>query len=270
MPNRGKRNNSKQVRGGHNRRPPATVGGNAALSKVIRNSTDIVERAGIAIKNRYTGPRGINNMAKDLSLLKMIVNTEDKHADQQLSDTVTQTSSLVLPMPAVSQGTTSVTRIGDSIKVVRFDGILEFVYSSGTTTSNMTQVFNWYLVRYKKTPSSSGYSAFNIAEFLDTDINSDFTPLSLPNSDTNENFQVMCNGSTNITLPVNTIAGTDLTDRRVVNFSHECNFHQEYNTSSYTGVCDNMCFLVVTALNPINTGGSSTCASSIRVWFVDN
>lgn len=240
------------------------------MSRTIRNSSDVVERIGVAVKNRYFGRNGINHMAKDLSLLKMIVNTEDKHADQAVSSSVTATTPVVLALPALVQGITDNTRIGDSVKIVRFDGNLLFQFSTGTTTSNSSQIFNWYLVRYKKTPSSSGYSSFNISEFLDLDINSDYTPLSLPNSDTNENFQIMMSGTQRVVLPIVTVAGANVIEQIKVDFCHECNFHQEYNTSAYTGVCDNMCFLVLTAVVAANTGGNSLVVSNVRMWYVDN
>lgn len=249
----------------------STVSGNQAISRMTRFAHDQLVRGATAVRNRYTGPRAITNIAKDLSLLKMVVNTEAKqvYTTAAAIQNVTSTTSLVYGIGTMAQGTSGSTRVGDSIKIFRIDLNIAFYYSSGTACINNNQVFNWYLVRYLKTPSASGTSAFAIADFLNTDGNSQISPLSFPNSDLNEDFQIMGSGQVELQLP-NWVAATDSTSQRVVPFSHECSFHQTYSGSANTTITDNMCFVVVTAARPANTGGSSGVAIQSCMWFLDN
>jgi hypothetical protein len=248
-----------------------SVTGNTALSRITKFAHDQVVRGAVAVRNRYTGPNGVNQMARDLSLLKMVVNTEAKqiYTTAAAIQNVNSTTSLVYGIGTMAQGTSGSTRVGDSIKIVRIDLNVGFYYSSGTACINNNQVFNWYLVRYLKTPSTSGTSAFAIADFLNNDGNSQITPLSFPNSDLNEDFMVMGSGQVELQLP-NWVAATDSTSQRVINFSHECSFHQTYSGSANTTITDNMCFVVVTAARPINTGGSSGVAIQSCMWYLDN
>jgi hypothetical protein len=218
---------------------------------------------------RYSGPLGLQKMAKDVAMLKGVVNTEDKHIDTlAAAQQVSQTSSLVYGIGTMAQGTTDTTRIGDSIKINRIDLNFLFSFAGGTSTTIYSQQFRWFLIRYLKTPSSSGTVAFGISEFLFQDVNSDYTPLSLPNTDTNENFQVMSQGEVDINLPA--LSTTSATASRSVTVSHECGFHQTYSGSANTTIVDNMCFLVFIASQGGNAGGSSSVTIGSRMWYIDN
>jgi len=198
-----------------------------------------------------------------------VVNTEDKHIDfNQSNTTVTPTSSQIFPIIPPAAGTSIDQRIGDSIKVHKFQANLLFQYGCGTTAQFESQMLNWYLVRYLKTPPSSGTSAFTIAEFLDTDVNSNYTPLSMADPNTNENFVVM--GSGTVQIDLNTLAVANVLHQRLVTFEHNCQFHQTFNGSANTSICDNMCFFVVTALNAANTGGTSNVSITSRYFYIDN
>lgn len=253
------------------RAPNNTQSGVGAISKIVRTSDNLIQAGRRFISNRYMGKNGMINVAKDLSLLKMVVNAEEKQIyTLATSQTVASSASLVYGIGTVGQGTASNQRVGDSIKITRIDLNLKFNYGTGTpaTTSSLNQVFNWYLVRYKKTPSTSGTTAFNISEFLNQDQNSQYTPCSFPNPDTGGNFQLMANGQVEIILPTVPTAAAGLS--RVISISHNSNFHQEYSGSANTTITDNMCFLVVTALNNGNTGGFTSVDIQSAMWFVDN
>lgn len=254
-----------------NRRRKSTLTGASAITRITRFAHDQLNRGAVAVKNRYTGPNAVANIAKDLSLLKMVVNTEAKQVYTLAAavQNVNSTTSLVYGIGTMAQGTSGSTRVGDSIKVFRIDLNLNFYYSSGTVCTNNNQVFNWYLVRYLKTPSSSGTTAFAIADFLNVDGDGQITPSSFPNPDLNENFQIMSDGQVELQLPV-IVSGTSSTSQRVISVSHECSFHQTYSGSANTTITDNMCFVVVTASRPINTGGSSGVAVQSCTWFLDN
>lgn len=235
---------------------------------MVRVGDNIANTAVSAVKNRYLGPRGISNLARDVGMLKLLINTEEKQIyTLSTAQNVNSSTSLVYGIGTMAQGTASNQRVGDSVKITRIDLNMLFQYGSGTATTSFTQIFNYYLIRYKKTPTSSGTTAFNISEFLNQDGNSNYTPLSFPNPDNNQNFQLMANGTVQIDLPTATSASA--TGQRLVSLSHDCNFHQEYNGAANTTITDNMCFVVVTAQNAINTGGASNVLIQSAMWYVD-
>jgi hypothetical protein len=213
----------------------------------------------------------MQRIAQDVSTLMSVINTEDKQIDTvATTQVVTSTSSLVYAIGTVAQGTSGLTRVGDSILINRIDLNLQFLFSTGTpaTTASQNQIFRWFLVRYLKTPATNGVTAFLISEFLNVDSGSNYTPMSLPNTDTNENFQIMESGTVNLTVPSSTTAASAVT--QMVTTSHTCHFHQTYNGSATNSITDNMVFMVFVALNGANAGGSSNVLVSSRMWFVDN
>jgi hypothetical protein len=249
-----------------NKRTQKTLTGGSALSAVIRRSTD--QALGF-VKQRYTGKRAGSNIASDLNQLRRILNVEKKQLDTITAvTTVTSAGPLILVVNPPAQGTDGSTRDGDSIKCIRFDAQIQFAYGTGTTNSTADQVYNYYLVRYLKTPSSSGTTAFAIADFLSADVNGNRTPLSFPNNDLAHNFQVMYSGTTDLSVPF--ASATNNTSYRVINLTHECGFHQTFTGSAASTICDNSVFWVITALNGANTGGGSTVQVNTRQWYVDN
>lgn len=251
------------------KRPPrALARGNQAAQTIFSKAKDQVVKS---VRNRYLGNKGISNLARDVSTLMSVVNTEDKHIDVLPSlQTVTSTVPLVYQIGGVSQGTTNTTRIGDSILINRIDLSLTFQFGTGTlaTTAVQSQTFRVWLVRYLKTPITNGFVPFGINEFLNTDFASNYSVNSFPNTDTNENFQIMADDTIEVTLPQFTTAAS----YRAVNklYTKDCHFHQSYNGSSSSNVCDNCLFLVFVALNPTNAGGPSGVYPASRVWYVDN
>jgi hypothetical protein len=229
-----------------------------------------VDQAGAFAKSRYLGKQAPANIARDLKLLHSILNVEQKHSDSMVAPaTVTSTSATIFGGPTVAQGTTSQTRTGDSIKLTQFDINLVFSYDSGSSNTILNQVFRYYIVRYLKTPSASGTTAPNISEFLTQDVNSNYTPMSFPNPDTAENFHVIDSGQVNVVLSA-VISSAVQSSTVVVPISSKVGFHQTYNGSGATNICDNMCFIYVVAQNAINTGGHSTVGCAWRMYYVDN
>ena len=193
----------------------------------------------------------------DVSRLMSIINTEDKNVSIANSAvTVNTTTPQIIPLPTVAQGTSSSTRIGDSVLVNMIDMELTFQYSGlAATATYANQHFRYWLVRYKKTPASSGTTPFSITEFLNLDAGGNATPMSLPNTDTNENFQIMDVGEVECVLP--TLGSAALVKSVTKTIRHKCHYHEEYNGSASANICDNMSFLVVVALNGTNTGSLS-------------
>jgi hypothetical protein len=245
---------------------PKTSIGAIALNSMSRFSTDVVR----AVSNRYTKKNGITNLARDVSRLMSVINTEAKRIDLNSgSYNVFDTSSAVIPLPSIANGTTDVTRIGDSVLINKIDMELLFKYTgTAATATNSSQTYRYWCVRYKKTPPAAGTTPFNISEFLYQDAYGNYSPISMVNTDTNENFQVMFCGDVDLQLP--TLASTQLAVTKTVTVRHDCHFHQAYNGPLSPNICDNMCFLIVVALNPANAAGSSVVVPFTRFWFVDN
>jgi hypothetical protein len=245
----------------------ATKTGHSAILEMARNSLD--QAKGFA-KQRYMGPGASSNIAHDLMLIKSLLNVEQKHSDNiNPASGVTYATSLIQGVPTVGQGATSQTRTGDSIKVTRIDLSLLFTYSTGTTSGFCSQIFKYWLVRYLKTPSTSGTASFGISEFLNQDYNSNYTPMSLHNPDTLENFVIMAAGQVQLDIPFSNTVINNVGDK-LIEISHECSYHQTYNGTAAGNLCDNMAYLVTVAINPTNTGGYSNLQSSIRMFYIDN
>jgi hypothetical protein len=253
-----------------NQRKPkfAPVKGETAMSRIITYSKD---QARGAIRNRYGKRGGLQQVMTDVKELRKLLNTEEKHIDTIIgATTVSFTASNIILIGTVAEGSDSNQRTGRSIKIVRTDLLFYFNFSSGTvaTSSQQNQYFNWYYIKYTKTPSSSGGSIFSIAEFLNQDAGSNYTPMSLPNPDNNENFVILASGQQEVELTVET--GVTSVRFKIQQIQSERSFHQTYNGTASTNICDNCTFLVVTALQPANTGGISQYAASIRQWYIDN
>jgi hypothetical protein len=233
---------------------------------MVRKSTDQIAAGA---RQRYLGKGGINNIASDVMAISKLLNVEEKHTDSVFQGSITLTAPLQSSPFSIAEGTDSNQRTGRSVKVVRIDGNFQFIYSTGTALgSGATQYFNWYLVRYKKTPAASGTAVFNINEFLLTDTNGNISPLSLVNSDTIENFAILQMGQVSIDLQF--ASSTNVQKSKLVSFSHECGFHMTYNGTSAGNISDNDVQMVFTASDGINAGGQSLVLAGLRLFFVDN
>jgi hypothetical protein len=254
--NKSRSSNNKQQR---------TVTGPSAISRIVKFSKDqALERIG----RRYSGPNSLSKIADDIKHLKSLINTEEKHIDTSVSAfTVSQTVPVVQQLTTTAQGSASTQRTGNSQKVNRIDLSMSFLYDSGTvaTSARQNQIFSWFLVRYLKTVTAA---AFSVTDFLQNDVTGNVTPLSMANTDLNEDFQVMASGIVNVDLHEATTAISNVI--RMAQVSHPCSFHQTFTGSAASTIVDNNVFVVITAINPINGGGTSTASVFARMFYVDN
>lgn len=234
----------------------------APAKTIFAKAKDQVVRAA---RKRYTDKKGninVANIAKDIASVARMVNTENKHIDvNAVAQTVNLSTSLVYGIGTVAQGAANNQRTGNSIKIDRIDLILRFSDSAVAPTTDIN--YRWFCVRYLKTPASSGTVAFGISEFLNADAGGNYSAISFPNTDTNENFSVLAQGR--VLLPCVTIANG--VGGRVVDVSVPCGFHQDYNGSANSTITDNMVFLVFVA---DATTTSSTVQIQSRMWYIDN
>ncbi len=222
-----------------------------------------------AARRRYTGPKAIGNIARDVQMLKSILNTENKHVDTLSTPISISTAGSVSWIASPAEGDDSNNRNGRSIKIDRIDLFLYTTWNPGTASLNDDQWMRWFVVRYLKTPSSAGSTPFSLNDFLNADPNTNRTVLSLPNTDTAENFQILDQGLYKVPVYYAT-AATGQTSSAIIETSIPCNFHQTFNGTAATTVCDNSLFFVCVCLNSFSTGGQCNALPQFRVWYVDN
>lgn len=240
--------------------------GSNALTQIISRSAD--QAIGFA-KTRYTGKAAASNIAKDLNMLRSILNVERKEVPtSQTTLSVNNTTSQVVWIGSPGQGTSGSQRDGDSIKINRIDMNLLFFWGTGTTNTIDNQIFNYSLIKYKKTPSSGGSTPFSIGDFLNVDQDGAYTPMSLPNTDLAENFQILHTGS--VSCAPSYATATNNVVYQIVTLSVDVSFHQTFTGSAASTLVDNAVFVVLTGLQPTNTGGTSGCKFMARMWYVDN
>jgi hypothetical protein len=251
----------KNTKGGDSRRRVTT--GKQAEGSIFKRSIDQLIGAG---KARYGGKTGVANIARDLNSLRMMLNTENKHVDQiAIFQGVTNASPTNLFLTPSAEGTDSNNRTGRSVKLDRVDMLLRFNYNGGTTTSIATQTFRWFLVKWLKTPTSGANGGFPLSAFLLTDASGNYSPMSLANTDTAENFRIMAQGLEKMTMPLNFA-----TVETIVEVSVPCQFHQSYDGTAATDICDGAIYFICLGMVANATGGSSGVTPTFRTWFIDN
>lgn len=235
--------------------------GESAASYIYRNSKNFV-------KERYGGKRGVSNLARDVAFLKAIVNVEEKRIDSLLNVTVGQNAPMTSAMDTIAQGAANNQRNGNSVKLTRIDLMMRFYYGSGTTSAQQTQTFRYFLIRYLKVATTSPTTPFSISEFLDADSSGFRTPISLPNTNYAQNFQILTEGT--VPLHLNYSPATNSETSQVVVASVDVDIHQIYNGALANTLSDSLIVLVVVASQMGNTGGTTGVDYSVRQWFVDN
>lgn len=226
-------------------------------------------------QSRMDKPTSTPNLGSMVQIQKAIrkiegaLNTEHNFLDQIASpQSVTSASSYVVAITPPAQGDNVGTRTGDSIKIDRLDIKMIFSYSAGSSVINTSQIFNWYIFRWNKTPTTSGSTPPAIGDLFLVDPSGNFTPQSLTNPYNNQNFQYITGGQTVVNLP---IGGASSGAQNIpVEVSHDLVCKQKFSSTTAASITDNLLFMVLLAQYPINTSGASTVAYSIRQWYIDN
>lgn len=217
-----------------------------------------------AARRRYGGKSGVKNIATDVMMLKNMLNTENKHVDT-LSTPITLTvSGSVSWIAGPGLGNDNTNRNGRSIKLDKIDMICYTTWNAGAAT-NDDQYVRWFVVRYLKTASTAGSTPFSLSDFLNADPNSNHTVLSLPNTDLSEDFAILDQGLFKIPVYV-----SGATSSSIVESSIPCSFHQTFDGTTNTSVCDNALFFVAVPLNTFGAGGQCNIQPQFRIWYVDN
>lgn len=237
---------------------------------MIRSAGNSVVAAG---KKRYfskNGKQNVTNLAKDVMMLQKLLNTEMKYVNTKTGNNITNTAGFVDVLTSAAEGSDSTQRTGRSIKIQRVDVNLEFIYSSGTAATSAEQDcrFSWFVIQYLATPSTSGATAFNIADFLDTDMSGNYTSMSMGDPDTARDFRILANGI--VDTQIQSVPAASYAARGYASACIDTNFHQSFNSTTAASIVDNNICIVLTAQRAVNTGGACQYNMNARMWFTDN
>lgn len=208
------------------------------------------------------------NVANDINMLRKLINTEEKHVDSLMGViTVLVAGPGNVQITTCAEGDDNNQRNGRSIKVFRFDLMMRFQWNGGTATVQANNHYRWFLVRWNRVPTGGVGGGFAVADFVNTDYSgTNYTPLSLPNTDNSQAFQILAEGL--VQMPEQALQAT--TVERIVNITHQCSFHQTFNGSSTANLNSNSVQLVVLSMNNAAAGGVSQFEGCCRMWFIDN
>jgi hypothetical protein len=222
---------------------------------------------------RGTNLTNMSGLAREIGRIRKNLNTEQKFLDQISGATsVASDVNLVVAITPPAQGDTSSTRDGNSLKVIRCDIRMLFAFGVNVsdTTQQADQTFQWYLFRWKKTPTSSGSTPPAIADIFNLDsTGTDFSTQSMLNVNTNQNYQLMANGTCKVEPKITGNSGIT-TARESVEIVHNCEFHQYFSSTTAASITDNLMFMVFLGSNQGNSSAVSNMSLSFRTWYVDN
>jgi hypothetical protein len=171
-------------------------------------------------------------------------------------------------MPA--QALTAIGRIGNSIDCIRLEGNLQFLFGTGTgaTLASANQTYRWYIVKYNKTLDTTYASPPSITTFLDADQSSNYSVMSLPDVEHEQDWTIFASGQVDVEI-YNFNASVNSVYTKNITFRHDCNFPIDFDSTGAGSVCENLPFLICTAMNPGNTGGLNNIAWNMRMVYTD-
>lgn len=233
---------------------------NAAVKTIFSKATNYLAST---VAARYSGPSMGKNIARDMRSLKALLNTENKNIDFPTGPlTVTLAAPTTFIIPGSAEGSDNLNRTGRSVKLDRLDCILKATWNGGTTTVLSSQVFRWFVVKYKKTLNNTPFTAI---DFLDLDSGGNISSLSLPNDDRASDYQILYQDQIDLQQYFNNSQVS-----KVVEFTVPLNFHQTYNGTTAASIDENFIEIVGVGMQTNAAGGASTMEFSFRTWFVDN
>jgi len=241
------------------------------FKKKARKFGGNVVKAGVkAVKGRYA-PKGKVNygrIASDAAKLVQLMNVEKKYIDTAITTNDTQFSQsgyyATEITPVVSQGITSSTRNGNSIKLV--SARIDFQVKADTLCVNGLR-YKWFIVCVKdnsNVPSSGAVTQ----RCFDTNIfGSYYDYHSQRDPDFYKLFQIVAKGGGK--LMADSISGQAGINQFSKNL--KLNHHLKYDSNSATATTQNAMHLIVFADTGTNAGTTGGLLSwSSRFWYVDN
>jgi len=190
----------------------------------------------------------MSRMARDLAMLKFMINVEKKYSDITFSNTVSNTLN-PQTLNALSQGTSATTRNGQSVK---FTSLFMRAYMTMNASATTTQIR--FLIFRDRQPNAAGPGTTTIL----ADNTNILSALQIGNS---RRFKILADRI--FRLDTNKL-------NHEFKFFRKLNFHTEYNTTNGGTVADittNSLYIIMFSDQATNT---PTISFYSRVRFVDN
>lgn len=139
------------------------------------------------VKKRYTKTKSgnvkIQQVARDLAMVKRQLNVEHKHIDFMFgsgqavtAQYPTKTTPIILEIPVPARGTAYNNRVGNQIRVVHLTSKLEFIFGNNSDLIQRTSV------RAQLLWAKSGDDVPTIDKLYEQDMNGHYTPASFSNT----------------------------------------------------------------------------------------
>lgn len=216
------------------------------------SARNVVHGISNTVRKRYSGGRGIANLASDVMLLKTMVNAEKKRFDipsqanpiGQLNGATGQAAYAFDVTPNPGQGTTSVTRTGNSIKLHAALYKFQFYHQSATAAPMKIKIM---LLESKGSPVTAATTLanlFNLNPFVLNGVNPAIVDY---NSDMNPDFmgQYKIIRQMKLTVPMDTYSGVSVIKDIDFGIRFAPNYHIRFAADGSSVVSSGQLTLVV-------------------------
>lgn len=235
------------------------------MAKYVKNAIRKVKRS---LKRRYFKGKGymrpkLGRMAKDVAILKSMVNAEKEMYVQTLSSDVSPTSPWgPTAITNVAEGTAHGQRDGDSIKLHAYQWDIRAL---SQTSAVAPRYIHLYLVKY----IGPRGTAPSISTFFKPDMDGNYSTYSKREPDHYTSYQVICRK--NIYIPADTVSGVQMYKQVKLYGRFKGKTHQRYNGALATNlITDQMYVIAVSSDGTIGTSTATTIQSQLQISFYDN
>lgn len=236
------------------------------MSKYVKRVIKRVAKKAVNYaKKRYVSRKGLprmRNIAKDVMLLKSMVNAEKEMYNQTLTSDVSPTSSWIAPITNIAEGTAHGQRDGDSVKLHAYQWDIRAL---SQTSAVAPRYIHLYLVKYIGPRGSTP----SISTFFRPDMDGNYSTYSKREPDHFTSYQVICRK--NIYIPADTVSGVQMYKQVKLYGRFKGKTHQRYNGALATNlITDQMYVIAVASDGTIGTSTATTIQSQLQISFYDN
>jgi len=231
-----------------------------------RGIRKVARTAGRALKKRYVSPRGglkMSRIAKDVAIMKTMINSEKEMYNQNISGDVSPTSPYgPVAIANIPEGTAHGQRDGDSVKLHAYQWDIRALSQTSAVAPRYIHV---YLVKY----IGPRGTAPAISTFFRTDMDGNYSTYSKREPDHYTSYQVICRK--NIYIPADTVSGVQMYRQVKLYGRFKGKTHQRYNGTAATAlITDQMYVIAVSSDGTIGTSTATTIQSQLQISFYDN
>lgn len=231
-----------------------------------RGARKVARVVGRTLKKRYMSRGGglkVSRIAKDVAILKTMVNAEKEMYLQNITGDCSPTSPYgPVAITNVAEGTAAGQRNGESIKLHGYQWDIRALSQTNAVAARYVHV---YLVKY----IGPRGTAPAISTFFQPDMDGNYSTYSKRNPDYYTSYQVICRK--NIYIPPDSVSGVQMYKQVKAYGRFKGKTHQRYGgTLATTLLTDQMYVIAVSSDGTI--GGSTACTiqSQLQISFYDN